>query len=30
VPEGTTAHLGEPIDPWELCRMIAALVTTGG
>jgi CheY-like chemotaxis protein len=29
-PEGTTAHLSEPIDPWALCRMISTLVTTGG
>jgi CheY-like chemotaxis protein len=29
IPEGTTAHVTEPINPWELSRMISTLVTTG-
>ena len=28
-PEGANAHVTEPIDPWELCRMIATLLATG-
>ena len=28
-PEGVNARLGEPLDPWELCRVISALLATG-
>jgi CheY-like chemotaxis protein len=28
-PEGVSAHLPEPLNPWELCRLISTLVTTG-
>ena len=28
-PEGANAHVTEPLDPWELCRMISTLLMTG-
>jgi CheY-like chemotaxis protein len=28
-PEGVTAHLAEPLNPWELCRVISTLLTIG-
>jgi CheY-like chemotaxis protein len=28
-PEGANAHVTEPIDPWELCRMISTILATG-
>ena len=28
VPEGASAHLTEPISPWELCRAVSTLVAT--
>jgi CheY-like chemotaxis protein len=27
-PEGVNVHLTEPIDPWELCRVISTLLST--
>jgi CheY-like chemotaxis protein len=29
VPEGANAYVREPLDPWELCRTISTLLTTG-
>jgi CheY-like chemotaxis protein len=29
IPEGTNVHLSEPLNPWELCRAISALLATG-
>lgn len=29
LPEGVNAQLSEPIDPWELCRVISTLLTIG-
>ncbi len=29
VPEGVNVHLREPLNPWELCRQISALLTSG-
>ena len=29
VPEGCNVMLQEPLNPWELCREISALVSTG-
>jgi len=29
MPEGVNAHLSEPLDPWELCRTISTLLSTG-
>ena len=29
VPEGCNATLHEPLNPWELCREISSLVSTG-
>ena len=28
-PEHVNAHLQEPLNPWELCRVISALLATG-
>ena len=28
-PESVNAHLEEPLNPWELCRVISALLATG-
>ena len=28
IPEGANVHLSEPLDPWELCRVISGLLTT--
>jgi CheY-like chemotaxis protein len=28
-PEGANVHLEEPLNPWELCRVISSLLTTG-
>ena len=28
VPEGANVHLREPLDPWELCRVIATLLAS--
>jgi CheY-like chemotaxis protein len=28
VPEGVNVHLTEPLDPWELCRLISTLLAT--
>ncbi len=27
-PEGVNAHVTEPLNPWELCRIISGLLTT--
>ena len=27
-PEGVNAHLPEPLNPWELCRLISTLLST--
>ena len=27
--EGVNAHLTEPLNPWELCRVISSLLATG-
>ena len=27
--EGANAHLSEPLNPWELCRVISTLLTIG-
>ena len=27
-PEGVNAHLPEPLNPWELCRVISTLLST--
>jgi CheY-like chemotaxis protein len=29
VTEGVNAHLAEPLNPWELCRVISTLMTIG-
>jgi CheY-like chemotaxis protein len=29
VPEGVNVHLAEPLNPWELCRVISTLLATG-
>ncbi|HYE93696.1 MAG TPA: hypothetical protein VEA38_21875 [Terriglobales bacterium] len=29
VPEGVNVHLDEPLNPWELCRVISGLLSTG-
>ena len=29
VPEGVNVYLIEPLNPWELCRVISALLTSG-
>src|SRR5437588_706518 len=29
VPEGVNVHLTEPLNPWELCRVISTLLATG-
>jgi CheY-like chemotaxis protein len=29
VPEGVNVHLTEPLNPWELCRLISMLLATG-
>ena len=29
VPEGVNVHLTEPLNPWELCRVISTLLTSG-
>ena len=29
IPEGVNVHLTEPLNPWELCREISALLATG-
>ena len=29
VPEGANVHLREPLNPWELCRLISTLLTSG-
>jgi CheY-like chemotaxis protein len=29
VPEGINVHLTEPLNPWELCRVISTLLATG-
>jgi CheY-like chemotaxis protein len=28
-PEGANVHLREPLNPWELCRVISGLLATG-
>jgi CheY-like chemotaxis protein len=28
-PESVNAHLSEPLNPWELCRVISTLLTIG-
>ena len=28
-PEHINAHLSEPLNPWELCRLISTLLATG-
>lgn len=28
LPEGIAAHLQEPLNPWELCRVISTLLAT--
>jgi CheY-like chemotaxis protein len=28
-PEGANVHLDEPINPWELCRVISTLLASG-
>ena len=28
-PEGVNAHLPEPLDPWELCRVLSTLRSLG-
>jgi CheY-like chemotaxis protein len=28
-PESVNAHLAEPLNPWELCRVISTLLATG-
>ena len=28
-PEGANVHLTEPLNPWELCRVISTLLATG-
>jgi CheY-like chemotaxis protein len=29
VPEGVNVQLAEPLNPWELCRVISTLLATG-
>jgi len=29
VPEGVNVHLTEPLNPWELCRVVSTLLATG-
>jgi len=29
MPEGVNVHLAEPLNPWELCRVISTLLATG-